>query len=618
MLPLLMLLSSATVLVEGKGGRVRVVVELAPGTDPTEFGAENGLAWIGMVAGGLVGNHHEYEYGDASNAAVTESLERSKRDGDARMVGYSVQEPHTRSPRHDYWDEELLPQRIGGSDLSIRASSRQWHMSDIDNGAAAHLGGAWGRGFHGLGVGITVVDDGLDVDHPDIAPGYRAEGSANLNGDAGSRDDPSPRGDEAHGTAAGSVAAAAGSEPPICGKGVASKATLAGVRLIASAPTDADEANALTSALRRSDVYSCSWGPPDTGATLDGPGPLTAAAISRGARVGGRNGEGSVYVWAGGNGAARRDSCAYDGYASHPDVMAVGALDYRGLPASYSEPCPALMASAPSSGSGRSIYAADVAGRRGASPGDCRSDFGGTSAAAPFFAGVVALMLEANPRLDPRDVARIVVASSRRIGRDAVGGDWVRNGAGVWHSDRYGFGAVDAEMAVLVASDYNETEYVDASWSSESATVWHPAQVVGGVIGLVGEGGIFPAQIPDNPPGGRSAVVSCISMEHERDGDSVERASAVVTMHHSRRGDITFYLISPSGTISRFDNRPGDSGRSYDSWPLWTVANWDEDPSGEWCLAVMDVVPGNTGYLDSWSLELRGRRLAEARTISGV
>jgi subtilisin family serine protease len=44
----------------------------------------------------------------------------------------------------------------------------------------------------------------------------------------------------------------------------------------------------------------------------------------------------------------------------------------------------------------------------------CEQDFGGTSAVAPFGAGVIALGLQANPSLSWRDVQHIVVRSSKK------------------------------------------------------------------------------------------------------------------------------------------------------------------------------------------------------------
>lgn len=78
--------------------------------------------------------------------------------------------------------------------------------------------------------------------------------------------------------------------------------------------------------------------------------------------------------------------------------------------------------------------------------GDCTSTFGGTSAAAPLVAGVVALILQANPELGWRDVQHIFVNTSKIT--DATDSDWFTNGGGFRHNHKYGFGLVNAEAAV--------------------------------------------------------------------------------------------------------------------------------------------------------------------------
>ena len=58
----------------------------------------------------------------------------------------------------------------------------------------------------------------------------------------------------------------------------------------------------------------------------------------------GRNGKGSIYVWASGNGGQKGDSCATDGYASSIYTIAVGAIDQNGNPAYFDEECTGKMA----------------------------------------------------------------------------------------------------------------------------------------------------------------------------------------------------------------------------------------------------------------------------------
>ena len=49
--------------------------------------------------------------------------------------------------------------------------------------------------------------------------------------------------------------------------------------------TDAMEALAFQHNRQRTDIYSCSWGPEDTGWTMEGPGKLTNEQLEEGAKI---------------------------------------------------------------------------------------------------------------------------------------------------------------------------------------------------------------------------------------------------------------------------------------------------------------------------------------------
>jgi subtilisin family serine protease len=73
------------------------------------------------------------------------------------------------------------------------------------------------------------------------------------------------------------------------------------------------------------------------------------------------------------------------------------------------------------------------------------SSFSGTSSAAPLAAGVIALVLQANPNLTWRDLRLILAETARK--NDATDSDW-RGGGPYHHNHKYGFGAIDAQAAV--------------------------------------------------------------------------------------------------------------------------------------------------------------------------
>ena len=59
--------------------------------------------------------------------------------------------------------------------------------------------------------------------------------------------------------------------------------------------------------------------------------------------VQGRNGKGSIFVMASGNGGANNDSCAANGYASSIYTISVGSADQTSQQAFYDEQCASKM-----------------------------------------------------------------------------------------------------------------------------------------------------------------------------------------------------------------------------------------------------------------------------------
>ena len=87
---------------------------------------------------------------------------------------------------------------------------------------------------------------------------------------------------------------------------------------------------------------------------MDAPGILIKRSMVNGIQNG-RNGLGSVFVFASGNGAAAGDNCNFDGYTNSIYSITVGAVDRTGGQTYYSEPCSANMVVTYSSGIGGSI-----------------------------------------------------------------------------------------------------------------------------------------------------------------------------------------------------------------------------------------------------------------------
>jgi len=454
--------------------------------------------------------------------------------------------------------------------------SQQWHLRNTGQsggtaGEDIRVTTAWDR-FRGSGVVIGIVDDGLQSTHPDLSGRYVSSLSYDFNGND---TNPAPGAGDDHGTAVAGIAAATGNNG-IGVSGVAPAASLAGLRLVAAATTDAEEAEALNHRMQDIHIYNNSWGPDDTGDNLEAPGPFTLAALQNGVENG-RGGLGSIYVWAAGNGLEAKDNVNYDGYANSRYTIAVTAVDDDGRQAYYAEPGAPILVAAPGGGRTADITTTDRTGSAGYASGDYATDFGGTSAATPVVSGVVALMLEANPELSWRDVQHVLVESARK--NHAVDAGWSLNGAGKWVNHRYGFGMVDATAAVSMAETWTP---VGAEVSAASGTI------------NVGR------SIPDNS-------VTGITSSFTVGGDiSVEWVEVVLSASHTYRGDLEVILVSPSGTQSVLAETRSDAGANYSNWRFTSARHWGEEAAGAWSLRVADRSSGDTGSFNSWSLNVYG------------
>ena len=217
--------------------------------------------------------------------------------------------------------------------------SQQWHLfNSIEIGNDLNLTGVWMQDITGKGVTITFLDDGIDYEHPDIKENFNEAGSYDFNEH---KKLPTPRlFDDVHGTrCAGEVSAKRNQD---CGVGIAWDSKVSGIRILSGELTQADEAAAINYEFNINHIYSCSWGPRDDGRTMESPPRLAAEAYKKGIESG-RNGKGTIFVFAAGNGGSNGDNCNYDGYTNSIFTVTVGAIDRGNNHPSYSEPCSGIL-----------------------------------------------------------------------------------------------------------------------------------------------------------------------------------------------------------------------------------------------------------------------------------
>ena len=347
------------------------------------------------------------------------------------------------------------------------AFPEQWHLKKTTVygktiNAHAQVEKAW-KMTEGSGVVIAVIDDGIDITHPE----FSGPGKIVTPHDATRKtDDPMPGSADNHGTPCAGVACANGQHGA---SGVAPKASLMPIRLESGSGSQ-NEADALVwAADHGADVISCSWGPGDADwrkkhdprRNAEHPLPDSTRLALEYVTAKGRNGKGCLVTWAAGNG---NESVDKDGYASSPRVIAVAACNDRSTRSIYSDFGKAIWCCFPSRDFAattrtKGIWTTDRTGPGGYNPGRSRlgdkqgyytNRFSGTSSACPGVAGVAALVLSVNSGLTWIEVKDIIKHSCDPI--DQANGHYSSSG----HSHWYGYGRVNAFRAVELAKKHQD------------------------------------------------------------------------------------------------------------------------------------------------------------------
>lgn len=500
-------------------------------------------------------------------------------------------------------------------------------------------------GIRGAGVVVAVSDSGIEISHEDLSGNYLAGRSKDFSLASPFDGDPLPKNTTdtaAHGTSVTGIIAAQGWNG-LGSRGVAPRAKFIGFNTLA----DGVVQNAQKMVLQidaAADVFNYSYGVRqclyaalDTNTRSSYIGAYKSGVNTR------RSGKGAVYLKAAGN--SFEDSTSdcmvptgwqenYLGNANlsetnnDPYTTIVAALAADGASSSYSSPGsnvwvsgfggefggldPAIVTTdltGCTAGSSYTTNPTNLFQRGGVLNSNCQytSTMNGTSSATPTVAGVVALIMEANPTLTWRDIKYILASTATVVNPDIGSSDhplgdnlagyvyqegWVRNAAGFYFHNWFGFGLVNAQAAVNLAKNYSLNLGVYKAGANPNNDVWPYASPN------------LSLPIPNNSATG---VSSTINVRHNL---TLEAVQIRVTVTHPYIENVGIELISPAGTKSILTNiNSGIYGSDFNNALFLSNAFLGESSLGNWTIKVLDgadINPdgsiGSSGTLVSWKI----------------
>ncbi len=528
--------------------------------------------------------------------------------------------------------------------LADPLANSSWHLKNTGQNGFSNSAGTSGedpkiaaviaRGFTGTGIRVAVSDTGVEIAHEDLTDNVLPGESRDYNLAAPYTGDPTPSAaDEGHGTAVAGLIAARGWNS-LGSRGVAPEAGLAGFNFLGATIT---VAKLIHQATGNFDVFNQSWGYPSCGYT---PTSSTYLAQIKDQASNGRGGKGALFVKSAGNSfIGDLSECAavmpgqmpymgnanLDGDNTNPYTLVIGAVNAKGERSSYSTPGSNLWVSAPGGEFGddepamittdmegcTNGLAASTAtansfdkGQNALNPGcNYTSTMNGTSSAAPIAAGVIALMLEANPALTWRDVKHIL-ASSATVVQPAVGNTthpfnygllghvyergWITNAAGFKFHNWFGFGRVNADQAVTMAESYGASLPAMKITADKDGDTYYRT-------------GAINVAVPDRSATGGTTTVNVL---HNL---VTETVLIKLTVTHARPSDLGIELTSPSGTKSYLLNvNSFMADTSFANVILMSNAFYGESSRGTWTLKVVDGYTGTTGSITDFHLKVFG------------
>ncbi len=532
-------------------------------------------------------------------------------------------------------------------------SKYQWHLKD--QGAVVNTNGIFTTGKGDLGVDelykkgivgqnahVRVVDDGVEYEHEDLKARVSLEDS--FNAQTKEKDPTAPDIKDSHGTQVAGLIAADGSNK-IGLRGVAPYAKLSAYKLRTPQPGALDYTfEELTDAWLGGDddnisIVNNSWGSAMDKYIAEEK-LLRKGATSK--RVVDGRALGRIYLIAAGNGGFnQRDSEEEEGMIDGLDdsntsylrgsqyAITVAALRNENIISQYSTQGSNVLVSGYSGGTFPTTAALTATTTRtGASKTTWPEDknkaytfaFNGTSAATPVTSGALALVLSECPNLTYRDVKWLIAHTAKKVDVDyngktisgvknvpsfstapkkdlSQGFGYIKNGAGLTHSNYYGYGLINP-VAMIEKCKSSDFKYLP---SDKSIKVVNKNT---SLVSLDNDEHWLKEKIRVNIPKDDKGN------KLDKKIDKVEWVGLTLYGEIDNLQKLSMVLISPSGTKSRILTSSKSASNSIakleEGYRFSSVAFVDEDPYGEWTLLVQSEDKAESGRFEKMELEVVG------------
>ncbi|WP_103665919.1 S8 family serine peptidase [Gracilimonas amylolytica] len=474
-------------------------------------------------------------------------------------------------------------------------STNDEHFGDQWNIGKTSLNKTWEIVTGSTDVVIAVADEGVDLTHDDLTPNLFLDPVGNVIGinttDTGAQNDPTPNGDDAHGTASsGIIAGVANNTDGIAG--ACWNCRIMPIQIARNNPQDPnwtysdwiiDGINfAWTNG---ADIISNSWG--GTGHDQDVEDEFNDAANS-----------GAIIVASSGNYYPRNPGQTQIRYpAAFNSVIAVGATrendERKELNDGSGEDWGSAFGSeldivAP----GIHIPTTDISGGAGYQNGDYELNFNGTSSAAPLVSGIISLMLSVNPNLTPAQIQTILQNTADQV--SGMGGQGFTN--------EYGHGRLNAYKAVKEAmpNQYSGQSFTSSTTLPDLSRIKDFTSVSSGITLTISSGDV--TIIDGNMSGSNSTIavngrliieeaadLNNIHLDVGSGGELTIREGASLSFD-SGQGIVGNGIVTIEGTNA---NRISLQASGSSNWDGVEV---NEDNSSIKYVDIQDAVNGITSY----------------------